>query len=124
VLSTVVRIAGHLTRTGARITLLTVRTTPGVRVTVRCTGRGCPLGRQSATVARAHRPPRTHGRMVTVRIRRAERAYPAGTRLEVIVKRRGRIGKYTRFVVRRGAFPKRRDACIGYAAHHPRPCPE
>jgi hypothetical protein len=36
----------------------------------------------------------------------------AGVRLEVFVTKRGMIGKYTRFRIRRGKAPARLDRCL------------
>ncbi len=114
----VVRIAGRLTRTGARLTRLTVTTPPSVRILFGCRGRTCPGRSRRVSVAASARK-----RIVTVRLRNAERAYRAGTRLEVAVQRRGRMGKFTSFTIRRGKPPTRADACIGFRARRSRPCP-
>jgi hypothetical protein len=95
----IVRIRGRLTGDGARITLLTVKAPRGARITVRCRGRSCPTRRwaQATTLTRLTR---FHG---TLR---------AGTRLVITVTKRGRIGKHTTIVIRRGAPPKRADRCL------------
>jgi hypothetical protein len=41
-----------------------------------------------------------------------QRALRAGTVIEVRVLAAGRIGKYTRLVMRSGAAPRRTDACV------------
>jgi hypothetical protein len=98
----VVRIAGTVLPRGAKLTVLSVRAPRGAVVTVRCRGRGCPV--------------RSLIRPVTsrlLRVRRFERRLPAGTRLELFV-RKGRtvIGKYTRFRILGGEPPARADRCL------------
>ena len=106
----VVRIRGRLTRSGARITLLTVRAPRGARITVRCLGRGCPARRWAGTAS-------------LTRIARFQGAFRAGTRLVVSVTRPGRIGKHTVIAFRRGAAPTRRDRCLMPGARKPVRCP-
>jgi hypothetical protein len=94
----IVRIAGQLLPRGARVRLLVVTAPLGAIVTARCRGTGCPL-RQLRR--------RSHGR--PVRIRGLERRLAAGTRLEIFVRQRGLVGKYTRFRIRTGGRPLLRD---------------
>ena len=109
----VVRIRGLLTPTGARITLFTVRVPGDVLLDVRCRGASCPAqrvaGRSSA--------------QSLIRLRRFERRLHAGTRLAIKVTQRGRIGKWTTIVIRRGAAPKRSDQCAYPGLRRPAPCP-
>jgi hypothetical protein len=106
----VVRIRGRATQRGARITLLTVRAPRGARVRVGCSGTGCPIQRWAHTAA-------------LTRVRAFEHELPAGVRLTVTVTQRGRIGKYTAFVIRRGRPPLRRDRCLYPGSARPRSCP-
>jgi hypothetical protein len=92
-----VRIKGVLTARGARVTLLSVRAPRGVRITVLCRGRDCPVRRYRA---RRHR------------LRRFERDLRAGTRLEIRVTKRGYIGKRTVIMIRRRHAPLRSDRCL------------
>ncbi len=97
----VVRLAGIVLPRGALVRVLSVRAPRGAQLRVRCQGRGCPvrtLARTSATRI--------------VRFRRFERRLPAGTTLEVFVRQRGKIGKYTRFLIRAGKAPSRVDSCL------------
>jgi hypothetical protein len=48
----------------------------------------------------------------------------AGVRLEILVTKPDRIGRYTRFRIRRDRAPKRFDSCIRFGATRPSPCPE
>jgi len=113
----VVRIVGSDGRFGARLTLLSVQAPSGALITVLCRGRGCP-------VRRAHRlaPQRRSGSAV-VTFPQFARRLPAGVVLLVRVQKAGEIGKYTRFVVRRGRVPARVDACLAPTATSPTPCP-
>jgi hypothetical protein len=98
----IVRIAGRLLPRGASVRLLVVTAPAGAVVTARCRGTGCPL-----------RPlrRRSHGR--PVRIRGLERRLAARTRLEIFVRQRGLVGKYTRFRIRAGGrSPLRDDRCL------------
>ncbi len=98
----VVRIAGRLLPWGARVRLLTVRGPRGAIVTVRCRGEGCPL-----------RSLRRRARKRLVHIQSLERRLPAGIRLEILVRKRNLIGKYTRIGIRSGARPPLRlDRCL------------
>ena len=102
----IVRIAGRLTRAGASIRVLSVRAPGGARVLALCSGRGCPRRASSAMVrARAARTGR-------VRFTRLQRSLRAGARIQVFVTSPSRIGKYTRFTIRRGLAPKRLDSCL------------
>jgi hypothetical protein len=94
----IVRIAGRLLPRGAWVRLLVVTAPRGAVVTARCRGTGCPL-RQLRR--------RSHGR--PVRIRGLERRLAARTRLEILVRQRGFVGKYTRFRIRAGGRPPLRD---------------
>jgi hypothetical protein len=93
----VIRIKGVLTLRGARITLLSVRAPRGVRVTVVCRGRDCPVHRY---------------RTAKHRLRRFERSLRAGTRLQISVTKTGYIGKRTVIVIRHRKAPSRSDRCL------------
>jgi PKD repeat protein len=108
----VVRLSGRVLPHGARVRLLAVRAPRGTRVRVRCGGKGCPVRAARATSAGA-----------TLRFRRFERRLPAGVRLEIFVRRPQVIGKYTRFLIRAGAPPRRTDRCLFPGIERPRACP-
>lgn len=110
----VVRIVGRLTRRGARIRLLSVRAPASAAILVRCSRRRCR--RQSLRLARGLGRP--------VRFRQFERSLRAGTIIEILVGRRGTIGKFTRFRIRRGRRPARRDLCLRPGDNRGTPCPE
>jgi PKD domain len=99
----VVRLAGHLTSRGVRVRVLSVTAPAESRVVVRCRGRLCPARRAVTRTRRTGRP---------VRIRKFQRKLQAGVVLEVLVSRPGMIGKHTRFLIRKGRAPRRRDRCL------------
>ena len=108
----IVRIAGTVLRRGALIRVLAVRAPRGSLVRVRCVGEGCPV--RSVTKRSATR---------VVRLRKFERRLRAGIRLKLFVRQAGRIGKYTSFLIRAGAPPKRVDRCLFPSQPAPRRCP-
>jgi len=107
----VVRIAGLVLPSGAAVRILSVRTALGSTVRVRCQGSGCPVASMARTAA-----------VRLVRLHRFERRLPAGTRLELFVRQRGKIGKYTRFAIRAGKPPARVDRCLMPGRARPVPC--
>ncbi len=94
----VVRLKGTFTPTGARIELLQIRQAGRATVRVVCRGERCP-----------RRVVRQRG---SGRVRAIRGFLPAGTRVDVLVTRSGRLGKHTRFVIRAGKPPLRRDRCV------------
>ena len=117
-----VRIRGTVGRRGANIELLSVQAPRGVTVSVRCSGRRCPA---PARGSRATNPIATvfTRSARTVSFRRLQTVLPAGTTLEVRVTRPDRIGKYTRFRIRAGKPPARRDSCVEPGRLAPIACP-
>ena len=98
----IVRIAGRLLPRGAWVRVLSVTAPRGAVVTARCRGTGCPL-----------RPLRRRSQGRPVRLRALERRLAARTRLEILVRQRGFVGKYTRFRIRAGGrSPLRDDRCL------------
>lgn len=94
---------------------LSVRGPAGAIVRVRCLGKGCPVRRLSTRLRARKR----------VRLRRAERRYPAGAVLELrVIDAEGeRIGKFTRVKFRRRQPPLRTDSCLKPGARRPSACP-
>jgi hypothetical protein len=117
----IVRIAGSETSDGVRLTTLTVQAPPGARVTVSCQGRGCPARSQSRVAVSRVRN-RAAG-TVRISFRRFEHTLRAGVILRIRVSKPGEIGKYTRFIVRRGLLPERLDTCLDPAGFKPIACP-
>ncbi len=97
-----IRMSGRLTRTGADITVLTVKAPKGVQVTLACEGRGCPLREVSQTTSRGKS---------ALHIPQFERELRAGTRLTITVSKPGYVSKVTRVTIRRGKAPARSDQC-------------
>lgn len=108
----IVRIAGVVLPRAALIRILSVRAPRGARVELRCLGGGCPAKAVARTSARR-----------LMRFHRFERRLPAGTRLELFVRQAGRIGKYTRFLIRAGKPPARLDRCLVPGKRRPVRCP-
>jgi hypothetical protein len=106
----IVRIKGRTTRVGARLTLLSVRAPRGTLIRVRCRSDYCPRSRLAINT-RLHR------------LRVFERSLRAGVIIEIRVKHPKRIGKYTRFLIRRAAPPLRRDRCLRPGSNRPTRCP-
>jgi plastocyanin len=108
----VVRIAGGYSPRGVRLRLFAVTAPAGVRITVRCRGRGCPYRQRGPFVVRAAqtRVPRA-SRHVRIQGFRGRLLEP-GVRLQVFVVDQDRIGKYTSFRIRRGHAPLRTDSCV------------
>jgi hypothetical protein len=104
----IVRIAGAETATGVHLSLLTVAAPTSSRVSVRMRGTGLRTTSESR-VARVGRHPSASQLLAFPRF---ERALPAGAVLEIRVTKPGQIGKYTRFLARRGKLPTRSDACL------------
>lgn len=97
-----IRIAGTLTRSGARLRVLSVTAPAGSRIVVRCLSGTC---RGQVVRRRVRRPG-------IVRIGVFQRALRAGTTITVTVSAPNKIGKHVRFTVRRGAAPARTDRCL------------
>jgi PKD repeat protein len=107
----IVRIAGRVTGRSTHISLLEVRAPSGARIRVKCAGRGCP--KTDLTAIAQSRP---------TRFRKMRRTLRAGSVIRVFVRANGRIGKYTRFRIRRARPPLRRDMCLPPTRRGPAPC--
>jgi len=119
-----VRMAGLVRRKGIRLRLLTVNAPIGASISFRCRGRGCPFKRRTRVVKPPKRkttPTATSGQVRISRFPR--RLLRVGATVSVYVTKPGTIGKHTRFLVRRGRPPARRDRCLPPAGTKPIPCP-
>jgi large repetitive protein len=116
----VVRIAGSFTSSGAKISLLTVLAPVGATVKVTCHGGGCATKSQHMVIASGAK---SKAGTVLVNFRRFERTLHAGAVLDVWVSNHGQIGKFTRFLIRRGKTPTRTDTCLDSAGTKPIVCP-
>ena len=94
----VVRMSGRLTRNGANISVLTVKAPKGTKITVACSGKGCP----SKSLARATK---------VVHLTKFETVLRAGIKLRVTVAKPGYLSKVTTFQIRKGKAPLRTDQC-------------
>jgi hypothetical protein len=115
----VVRIAGSFTSAGARIRALEISAPKRARIEVQCSGNGCP--RKSQTKVASLAPVARSATLV--RFGRFEHPLRAGVVLEIRITQSGRIGKYTRFRVRRGRAPSRIDRCLMPGKRTPVTCP-
>jgi hypothetical protein len=115
----IVRIAGRATSTGVKLRLLTAEAPAGSTVALTCRGRGCPRARERRVAP---------GRAGSASLRlvsfpRFAHSLRSGVVLEIRVTRTGRIGKYTRFIVRRNKAPRRTDSCLMPGVSSPKRCP-
>jgi hypothetical protein len=113
----IVRIAGSDNSRGVRIRLLSVQAPPGAKISIKCRGRGCPSKSESRTASSS-----AVG-VTVVEFKRFERTLRAGIVLEIRVYKAGRIGKYTRFQIRRNKLPERLDTCLSPSGSKPTKCP-
>jgi len=113
----IVRIAGIVTSSGVRLSVLSVQAPVGARVTVTCRGRGCPTASESRIAASSSKKHRAT--VVVIVFRRFERSLRAGVVLQVRIFKRGRIGKYTRFIIRHHGLPEHAEAQAGLTALPP-----
>jgi hypothetical protein len=93
-----VRISGRVTKDGADVALLTVRAPKGVRITLTCEGKSCPLREVAQATALFH-------------IQQFERELRAGTKLTITVTKPKYITKVTTLTIRQGKGPARTDRC-------------
>ena len=96
----VVRIRGRLTTNGANIQVLSVKAPKGAKITVKCSGKGCP--RKSVATATATK---------VTRISQFQRVLPAGIKLRITIAKPGYISKVTTISIRKGKAPLRSDQC-------------
>jgi hypothetical protein len=117
----VVRLVGLDTSSGVQLIVFTVLAPVTSRITITCRGHGCPTKLEIRLAAsRKHKSKKGS---LLIAFPRFQRSLQAGITLEVRVSKPGRIGKYTKFVIRRGKLPARADACLNPANSQPMPCP-
>jgi hypothetical protein len=109
------------TRSGGRLRLklLSVEAPAGAKVAVVCNGKGCPVRSLSRV---ALRPKGKYTGLPVLSFPRLQHALPAGVALEIRVTEPGKIGKYTRFAVRKGRLPLRSDGCVSSTEPKAIPC--
>jgi PKD repeat protein len=108
----VIRFAGTVTARGARVRTLEVQAPRRSKITVRCAGKTCPAKRFTRTSATRR-----------FRFKRMAGFLKAGTAITVAVRKGNLIGKHTRWLVRGGKLPKRKDLCLYPRRSKPAPCP-
>jgi PKD repeat protein len=108
----IVRLAGSVYPRGVKVRLLEAKAPRRSTVTVRCAGSRCPAKRITRTSTRK-----------PVRFRSMIRFLRAGTIISVSITKRGQIGKYTRWLIRGGKVPKRKDLCLYPGRGKPARCP-
>jgi glucose/arabinose dehydrogenase len=107
-----VRVATVPARRGAMVRRLSVKAPRGAAVRVSCKGEGCPKAK------------RLEGTGAAKRVRRFERRFRGGTKLEVRVTEPDVIGAYVKLKIRsRHRGPVRSDACLWPGESKPRACP-
>ena len=112
----VVRMAGWREMAGARIEVLGVRAPKGSRILVQCRGKRCPVKRMTKAVSKTKPKP--------VRLSRFHRFFPAGSVIEIFVRRNDRLGKYTRFKIQAERKRwKRMDGCAPPTSTRAVTCP-
>ena len=112
----VVRMAGWREMRGARIEVLGVRAPKGSRILVQCRGKMCPVKRMTKAVSKTKPAP--------VRLTRFHRFFPAGSVIEIFVRRNDRLGKYTRFKIQAERKRwKRMDGCAPPTSTRAVTCP-
>ena len=96
----VVRISGVLTTNGAQISRLTVRSPKGAKITIKCSGAGCPRSRvtRSPKVRMIHMP-------------QFETYLRSGVKLTITISKPGYVSKVTTIKIRRAQAPLRSDLC-------------
>jgi hypothetical protein len=120
----VVRIAGRVSRRGARIRRLTIDAPPGTAVRLRCSGRGCPFKRMQKTISSRVIAGRGLPPSRLLRVRRLEgKLLRPGITLRLFVTRLDAVGKYTRFRIRKAKPPTRSDLCLVPGSGRPLVCP-
>jgi PKD repeat protein len=108
-----VAVAGRVSKSFTKITMLVVTAPPGAKVTGRCKGAGCHVKRES------HRA----GSSGKVRLRRFERTFRVGTKIFISITKSGQIGKQIVFTTRPGQPPVRNELCLMPGADKAKRCP-
>jgi|GEM_PF-2823039 len=108
----IVRLRGSVEGRLIRVSLLSVRAPAGSKVTVYCSGPGCPSRRVAINAG-----------LKLVRVRSFERRLRSGTMLKIYVTKPGFFGKYTSFRFVSNRAPVRIDRCAVSPGTKPRTCP-
>jgi PKD repeat protein len=109
----VVRLAGSLYPRGVKVRALEAKKAPPQSmVSVLCAGKSCPSKKIVKTAEEKR-----------VRFKEMTRFLREGTIISVSVRKGGLIGKYTRWLIRGGKLPKRKDLCVYPNRRKPARCP-
>jgi PKD repeat protein len=108
----IVRLAGSVYPRGVKVRALEAKAPRRSTVTVLCAGKSCP---SKKIVKTAKRKP--------VRFEAMTRFLREGTILSMSVRKGGQIGKYTRWLIRGGKLPKRKDLCLYPSRRKAARCP-
>src|SRR4051794_34730001 len=108
-----VRIRGRATAGGVHLSLFAARAPVGTTLKMRCKGTRCPKRRGGPYTLKTDR----------LRLRGLERFLTAGTKIELFIWKKGLVGKYTRFEMRRAKPPIRVDRCLYPGGKWPGRCP-
>ena len=109
----IVRLSGELRPNGdTLIERLSVRAPKGTDAAVRCVGKSCPFDEQARSIAATR-----------VGFPGIEKVLEPGVVIRVFVTAPGKIGKFTRFKLRSGKAPKRKDRCLEGEQRKPIRCP-
>jgi hypothetical protein len=114
--SPVVRFVGTVRGSNTRVSLFRIKTARDAKVRVTCKGgrkRGCKT--KSKT--------RTAGKSGLVRFKEMERRFHPGAVLDVYIRKGNTVGKHTRFTIRKGKLPRRKDDCLLPGVSKPKACP-
>jgi hypothetical protein len=108
-----VRISGVLTTNGAQVSRLTVRAPKGAKITIKCSGTGCP---------KRHVARRT--KLKVVHISQFETYLRSGVKLTITISKPGFISKVTTITIRKAKAPLRSDLCRAPGTKQLSRCPK
>jgi hypothetical protein len=101
-----------VTRRGTRVLEMAVRQLPaGAAVGVRCAGKGCPFGSKRAKI---------NGTTANLKPLFRNRLLRTGAVVEVRITAPNRIGKVSRFTIRRGKLPTTKQLCLPPGTNKPK----
>jgi hypothetical protein len=108
-----VRISGVLTTHGAQISRLSVRAPKRVKVTIKCSGNGCPR----RSVSRTTKTRTNHFAQFETYLR-------SGLKLTITISKKGYLSKVTTIRIRKAKAPLRSDLCRAPGAKKLSRCPK
>jgi PKD repeat protein len=120
----IVSMVAKIGEQGTQIEQLLVKAPAGAHVRIRCRGRGCPfhrLTRIARSTAASVSVKALAARIIRIR-RFGRHTLRPGAVVQVWVTKHGEIGKYTRFLIRKGKPPSRVDRCVMPGSRRPSRC--